>query len=80
MSKSDVNDITQANGKTQTKKENAEQRHTARFSEILIKHPNDQNNENCEYGEGDDIAASKTECKYCKHEYGSSGLYPIGIL
>ena len=78
MFKSDVNDITQPNGETQTKKQNAEQSHTTRFSERLIKHPNDQTNENSIYGEGDDIAASKTECKYCKHVYGSSGLYPVG--
>jgi len=83
-SKDDCNDIAQAKSSKlkgdakQTKKQNAEQCHATRFSERLIKHSNDQKNENSILGEDDDIAASKTECKYCKHVYGSSGLYPIG--
>ena len=77
-SKDDCNDIAQAKSSklkgdgTQTKKQNAEQCHATRFSERLIKHSNDQKDENSILGEDDDIAASKTECKYCKHVYGSS--------
>ena len=80
-SKNDFNDIAQAKSskskgdETQTKKQNAEQCHATRFSEWLIKHSNHQS---IILGEDDDKAASKAECKYCKHVYGSIGLYPIG--
>ena len=84
MSKDDFNNITQAKSSkskgdgTQTKKQNAEQCHATRFSERLIKHFNDKKDENSILGKDNDTAASKKECKYCKHVYGSSGLYPIG--
>ena len=81
MSTYDFNDMAQAKSskskgdETQTKKQNAEQCHATRFSEWLIKHSNHQS---IILGEDDDKAASKAECKYCKHVYGSIGLYPIG--
>ena len=59
--KSDFNYIAQAKSsksnvdKTQTNKQNAEQSLATRFSERLIKHPNDHKHENSINGEDDDI-------------------------
>ena len=85
-SKDDCNDIAQAKSSklkgdgTQTKKQNAEQCHATRFSERLIKHSNYQKNENSILGEDDDIAASKTECKYCKYSAKKRLIHPCSRI
>ena len=65
---------------TQTKKQNAEQCHATRFSERLIKHSNYQKNENSILGEDDDIAASKTECKYCIYSAKKRLIHPCSRI
>ena len=85
-SKDDCNDIAQAKSSklkgdgTQTKKQNAEQCHATRFSERSIKHSNYQKNENSILGEDHDIAASKTECKYCKYSAKKRLIHPCSRI